>query len=86
MAIKSFALFCLLQATKAAVFDSEMTTMQCFSATTDDTATKVYNGQYCLDKGSWTGGQCCDNTATPTAGKCFETPQYDSVTPKHLTE
>ena len=66
---------CLLQGIDAAIFSSDMSTMDCLMATSAD---GVSNGQYCLDANSWTTGQCCDFTAAvPGDGLCAVAPQSD---------
>ena len=90
MAFKSFALLCLLQASRAAIYSAEMTTMECFGATqTADGDPKVYNGQYCLEPNSWTAaGKCCNIlTNPPTANtKCAESPQWDTVKSEYFEQ
>ena len=70
------AIIALLSSTKAAEFTGDEKTMPCFSATAvGDTST--YVGQYCLNKGNWYSGQCCDITSTPADGDaCAAAPQY----------
>lgn len=67
------AIMALLSSSKAAEFSSDMSTMQCFSATAAGT-TDSYVGQYCLAANSWTSGQCCDTTSSP-ADACAAAPQ-----------
>lgn len=72
-----FAVLALLSSTKAATFSADMSTIDCIGSTKagDDT---TYVGQYCLNAGSWTEGQCCDTSAAvPGEGSCAVAPQSD---------
>ena len=73
------AMLALLQGTQAATFSADMTTMPCFGATTAADST-VYNGQYCLNPGSWSAGKCCDTSeAVPADGECAAAPHSDGA-------
>jgi hypothetical protein len=69
-----------LQNVQAAVYSATMTSTECFSATKADGTTA--NGQWCLSPNSWTSGQCCDFSTTPstaTNADCKAAPHSDGT-------